>query len=299
MSHVTDQSPVSDADVPAWLERIGVPGLTDLHVHFMPDAVQQKVWGFFDRVPDTGRDPWTIEYRTSDEERVRTLRELGVRSFTTLNYAHRPGMARWLNDYSTAFAAAHDDAVHSATFYPEPDAADVVADALAAGARIWKVHVQVGGFSPVDPRLDDAWRLIAAAGTPVVIHCGDGPHWGEFTGVEPVRALVDRHPDLVLVIAHAGLPDYRSFVELAATGPNVYLDTTMVGTDYMQRIAPTPDDFPEMLAAMPGRVVLGTDFPSIPYPYAHQLQVLDHWRLGDEWLADVVWHTPRRLVGLS
>ena len=83
-----------------------------------------------------------------------------------------------------------------------------------------------------------------------------------------------RHPDLVLVIAHAGLPDYRAFADLAAANRNVHLDTTMVGTDYMERIAPLPADWLAILADLPGKVVLGTDFPTIPYAYSHQLAVL-------------------------
>src|SRR5699024_11946791 len=51
-------------------------------------------------------------------------------SFSTLNYAHRPGMAAWLNDYSKTFAAQHDDAIHSATFFPEPGVEDMVEQVL-------------------------------------------------------------------------------------------------------------------------------------------------------------------------
>ena len=253
---------------------LGVPGLVDLHVHFMPESVQRKVWGYFDALPVHGHPAWPVTYRHDDEERVRVLRSLGVRAYTTLNYAHRPGMADWLNAYSATFAAAHDDAVPSATFFPEPGVEDTVAQALRSGVRVFKVHIQVGAFTALDPLLDGVWPMIAQAGAAVVIHCGNGPHPGEFTGVEPIRELVRRHPDLVLVIAHAGLPDYRAFADLAAANPNVHLDTTMVGTDYMERIAPLPADWLAILADLPGKVVLGTDFPTIPYAYSHQLAVL-------------------------
>ena len=41
--------------------------------------------------------------------------------------------------------------------------------------RVFKVHVQVGGFDPRDPLLDAVWARLEEAGTPVVIHCGSGP----------------------------------------------------------------------------------------------------------------------------
>lgn len=290
-------APRSDIEVRDYVDELGIPGLIDLHVHFMPGNVQQKVWDFFDRLPDRGAPAWPITYRTSDTDRVHTLRAMGVSAFTTLNYAHRPGMAQWLNDYSTSFAAAHPDAIHSGTFYPEPGAASVVENSLNRGARIFKIHVQVGGFSPLDPELSGAWGLVEEARTPVVIHCGSGPHPGEHTGPGPIQELVRRHPSLVLIIAHAGLPEYAEFAQLAAEHPHIYLDTTMVGTDYMEKVAPIPRGYPEILAELPDKVVFGTDFPTIPHTYTHQIQVLARWEFGSEWMRNALWHTPRRLVG--
>ena len=44
-------------------------------------------------------------------------------------------------------------AVPTATIYPEPEVVSYVDDALRAGIRCVKVHVQVGGFDPADPLL--------------------------------------------------------------------------------------------------------------------------------------------------
>ena len=45
--------------------------------------------------------------------------------------------------------------------------------------------------------------------------------------------------------------------------------------------------------------VLGSDFPNIPYPYAHQLEALDRLELGDDWLRAVLWHNGARLMRLA
>src|SRR5699024_9226081 len=119
-------APTSDAAIPAYVEALGLPGIIDLHVHFMPERVQQKVWGFFDRLPEMGEPEWPIAYRYSEARRVGILRSMGVKAFSALNYAHRPGMAEFLNQYSQRFAAKYDDAIHSATFFPEPGVEDVV-----------------------------------------------------------------------------------------------------------------------------------------------------------------------------
>jgi len=290
-------APTTDQEVRGYIQQLGIPGVIDLHVHFMPDRVQQKVWGYFDRLPEMGEPAWPIAYRYSDEERVQLLREIGVTAYSTLNYAHRPGMADFLNAYSKQFAAEHEDAIHSATFFPEPGVEESVAQVLDDGAEIFKVHIQVGAFSALDPMLASSWKMIAQAGVPVVMHCGSGPHGGEFTGPEPIFELADRYPDLVLVIAHMGMPEYNDFAALARRAPNVYLDTTMVGTDYAhQHFGPLPDGYLDTMSELAEKIVLGTDFPTIPYSYSHQIAALHNWGLGDEWMRNVLWHTSVKLL---
>jgi predicted TIM-barrel fold metal-dependent hydrolase len=47
------------------------------------------------------------------------------------------------------------------------------------------------------------------------------------------------------------------------------------------------------------RVLLGTDFPSIPYDYAHQLAALHRLDLGEDWLRAVLWGNGSRLFGVE
>lgn len=285
--------------MPRYVAGLGLPGLADIHVHFLPEPVMRKVWGWFDAHGRAPGEDWPIHYRLPEPERLRIVRALGLRAIPSLTYAHRPGMAAWLNDWCADFADRVDDAVHSATFYPEPQVGDYVATALGRGARLFKVHVQVGGFDPGDERLDPAWGQLQDAQVPVVVHAGSGPHPGEHTGPEPVARLLRRFPRLVLVIAHLGMPEYHPFADLADAYPGVHLDTTMSGTDYVQQFAPLPPGYLTRLRDLGGRVVLGSDFPNIPYPYAHQLQALARWDLGDDWLRAVLWGNGARLMRLS
>jgi hypothetical protein len=208
-------------------------------------------------------------------------------------------MAGWLNDWSAEFADAHPQVLRSATFYPEPEAPAYVAEALDRGVRVFKVHVQVGAFDPRDPLLDPVWGRLAETGTPVVIHCGSGPLAGEHTGPEPMAGLLDRHPRLQLVIAHLGMPEYREFLDLAERFERVHLDTTMFATDFTERLMPFDRADLPRLGALRDKVLLGTDFPTIPYPYAHQLAALHRLDLGEEWLRAVLWHNGARLFTIG
>ena len=297
----------ADAAVPALWAELGVPGLVDAHVHVMPQRLLDRIWAYFDSAgPLVGR-PWPIAYRWPQDERLTHLRSLGVRAFPTLFYAHKPGMAEGLNDWGRDFAreqraGGHDDVVQSATFFPEPGVLDYTARALDEGARVFKVHVQVGAFDPRDPQLDRVWGLLAEAGTPVVVHTGSGPAPGEHTGPGPFGEVLARHPRLTAVVAHLGMPEYDAYLELAARHPNVHLDTTMVFVDFFegaQEQTRLARSLAPRLADLGDRVVLGTDFPNIPYAYAHQLDVLQRPGLGRDWLRAVVWHNGARLFGVD
>src|ERR1700730_4944227 len=127
-----------DGEVRWFWRGLGVPGLADIHTHFLPPRMLRRVWEYFDAAGPLVGGRWPIRYKWSDEERVAHLRGLGVRMFSALAYAHRPGMAADLNEWTMAFAKATPGCLPSATFYPEPGVAGYVADAVAAGGRIFK-----------------------------------------------------------------------------------------------------------------------------------------------------------------
>jgi predicted TIM-barrel fold metal-dependent hydrolase len=295
--------PTADEDVPRFLADLGVPGIVDVHVHFLPERVLAKVWAYFDAAQTHYGRAWPITYRTSQAERVATLAKLGVRAFAPLVYPHKPGMGRWLTEWVTEFAASTPDAVPTATLYPEPDVADYLGAAVEAGARAVKVHVQVGGFDPRDPLLRPAWGLLADAGVPAVVHCGHGPLPGTHTGLDVFGEVLAEHPELPVVLAHAGMPDFDGALDLVRRYDNAYLDTTMVGTPYSLAMAPLPDDWAAQLVDVAGFVVFGSDFPNIPYPYAEQVRAVAGWaahddRMGEGFLRSVLHDAPARLLRL-
>ncbi|MEU9410803.1 amidohydrolase family protein [Streptomyces sp. NPDC048281] len=281
-------APSEAEEIRLFRERHGLAGLIDIHTHFMPERVLHKVWNYFDtNGPLIGDLEWPITYRKEEAERTALLREFGVRSFTSMLYPHKPGMAPWLNAWAADFARRTPDCLHTATLFPEPGVETYVRAAVEAGARVFKAHVQVGAYDPADELLDGAWGLLADAGVPVVIHCGSGPAPGKHTGPGPVARVLARHPRLRLIIAHMGMPEYEEFAGLAERYGEVRLDTTMAFTDFTERFMPFPPGTLPRIAALGDRVLLGSDFPNIPYPYVHQLHALERLELGEEWLRAV------------
>jgi len=99
-------------------------------------------------------------------------------------------------------------------------------------------------------------------------------------------------------VAHLGASEYGEFLDLAERYERVHLDTTMACTDFMEQLAPYPARLLPRLRdlGLAGRVLLGSDFPNIPYPYAHQLEALARLDLGDTWLRAVCWHNAAELL---
>ncbi|MFL0181958.1 amidohydrolase family protein [Mycobacterium sp. SMC-15] len=279
---------------------LGLPGIIDVHTHFMPKSVMDKVWQYFDAAgPMVGR-PWPINYRMDESKRVDALRAFGVRRFTSLVYPHKPDMAAWLNQWAAQFANDTPDCLPTATFYPEPGAADYVKAAIHVGTQIFKAHIQVGDYDPTDPLLDEVWGVIEDCGIPVVIHCGSGPQPGRFTGPEPVRRLLRRHPRLTLIIAHMGMPEYDEFLDICLDSPSVHLDTTMAFTAFVDELMPFPTGVDPRLRTAGERILFGSDFPNIPYGYREALDAITALPgIDDTWLRGVLHDNAARLFAIE
>jgi predicted TIM-barrel fold metal-dependent hydrolase len=126
----------------------------------------------------------------------------------------------------------------------------------------------------------------------------DGSGGDEWCGIGRVTRLLERFPELRLVIAHLGAPDYEDFIALASSTPTVMLDTAMVfGGDAM--LTEVQAWLVDKLGGLAGQIVFGSDFPTIPRPVSAQLAAIDGLGFGDEWLSAVLWRNGVRLLGIA
>jgi cytosine/adenosine deaminase-related metal-dependent hydrolase len=98
---------------------LGLPGVIDVHTHFMPKSLMDKVWNYFDSAGSLVGRHWPITYRAEESRRLQLLRQFGVLGFTALVYPHKPRMAAWLNQWALEFARSTPDCLATATFCPE------------------------------------------------------------------------------------------------------------------------------------------------------------------------------------
>ena len=228
--------------------------VVDTHVHLLPGRLGEKVRQFFAPIKDE------LVYPADHVGVLTQLAAEGVDEIWNLPYAHKPGVAAWLNE-QTALIAGEDtgpNVVTGATVHPgDQDPVTIVRHAVEVlGARVLKLHCSVGTFHADDARLDQMWFYAAAIRLPVVVHVGHDSN-GRTTHdeLDSVHAVADRHPDARVVVAHCGLPAESSTLDLIERHANVYADLTPV-----TRVIPVVP--PERLAGLAGRLLFGSDAPN-------------------------------------
>lgn len=290
-----------DAPLPAVNDPEGdsVPAglrVLDAHVHLFPERVFAAIWRWF------AAHAWPVRYRLDAEGVIAFLRARGLEGMVGLCYSHAPGMAEGLNAFMAEVAARHPDfVIPFGTVLPgEPGAREVVRRALTVHRlRGLKIHCHVQGVGPGDERLEPVYDEAERFGVPLIMHAGPEPASPaypcdprEICRAEGVAQALRRHPDLVLVVPHLGADRYGEYADLLAAHPNLYLDTAMAVTDYLEPAPPL-----DLVRRWPRRILYGTDFPNVPYAWDRELRVLAGAGLPPADLAALAGGTARRLFG--
>jgi uncharacterized protein len=118
---------------------------------------------------------------------------------------------------------------------------------LERGARGIKLHPRAQAFEFGIEAADGIFAVAGEAGVPLLVHAG--------RGMGPMDALADvalRHPEVALVLAHAGIAGQGMFATRLADHPNVLYDTSCL----------SPFDVIELFARVPAeRIVFASDVP--------------------------------------
>ncbi len=118
---------------------------------------------------------------------------------------------------------------------------------LALGARGIKLHPRAQAFGFGDGAADAIWNVAQEAKVPILVHAGRG-----MPRMDSLADLALRHPDVVLVLAHAAIADQGMFASRLADHPNVVYDTATFSVfDQLELFARVPAE----------RIVFASDVP--------------------------------------
>ncbi|WP_407653891.1 amidohydrolase family protein [Archangium lipolyticum] len=272
----------------------GLPPVVDAHVHLFPDPVFEAVWRWFEQYG------WPIRYKLHTPRVVSFLLSRGVSRVVALHYAHKPGMARFLNTYVAEVARAEPRVWGLATVLPgEEGAAEILAEAFEAGLKGVKLHCHVQCFAPDAPELHEVYAACARAGRPLVMHAGRepaSPHYKcdvhALCSAERVERVLKDHPGLKLCVPHLGADEFGAYERLLERHDNLWLDTTMMLSGYFPMPLPR-----RLLEVRPERILYGTDFPNLPYAWDREVKQLLALKLGDEVEAGILGRNALQLFG--
>ncbi len=284
----------------------------DSHVHFFPERLFKAIWAYWEREIVLFYPTWKNKYQWSNLKLLDFLKKQNIERFTTLNYAHKKGVAEDLNEWTYKFCQEHPEAIPFGTAHPDdPNFLEYSQKIFAEyGFKGIKFQLSVTDFYIHDPRLKPLYQLMINLDKILVVHAGTAPSPtqqpfpGRKVGFKHFMKLFTDFPDIKVIVPHLGGYEYEGFFKLVESHPNVYLDTTMIFIDPRVHIFPEADSplnfvgrtrLLSFLEDNSHQILYGSDFPNIPYEYNESIKGLLDLRLSRKALENIFFKNAKAL----
>ncbi len=267
--------------------RSPAPGpIIDFHTHVFPDALAPAALELLQQ-----RAGLAPAYDGTTAGLKAAMRHGGVGRSLIQPVAAKPGQVRSINQW---LVGLHDPALIAfGAMHPDLSEPDAELERLqAAGFLGLKLHPEFQSFRPDHERLDPLYEGAARRGLIVFFHAGKD------IAIPTVHSdpacfarLLDRFPNLTVVLAHMGGWQQWDEVERRLAGREVYLDTafsmTYLGAPRFCRLV-------EVFGAE--RVLFGSDGPW--GDVTSEVARLRGMPLPDDDLEAILWRNAARLLGM-
>ena len=277
--------------------------IIDFHTHFFPDRLFDAIWRWFEK------NAWPIAYKHYADDLVKILKKEGVSRAVSLHYPHKKGMSEELNRWSFEFSRRHADfIIPFGSVHPdEPNVEEILETCFGEyGFHGLKIHCHVQKVSPDDPRMGPIYRACARHKKILLIHCGTGPRFPDkpehgygydvrtVSGVARFRRALEKNPDVTFVVPHLGFEEIGEFLALADTFPNLFFDTAVVFSNLFH-----VDSRREWFEKQYDRILFGSDFPQIAYPWKTEREKILSFKLGRKIEEKIFFRNAISLLGLG
>jgi predicted TIM-barrel fold metal-dependent hydrolase len=253
--------------------------IVDSHVHVFPGPVAEAVRRWF------ATHAWQFRYEGGMDELLSMLFGEGLAGAVLLSYAHRPGMAELLNEFTASLVRRFPGTAGLAAVHPhDPHPRAIVRRALRdLGLSGVKLHCHVLKMAPDDAALFPIYEAVLEHDGVLTIHGGKEPSIAAYgmdvraiSGAEEMGRVLRRYPRLKVIVPHLGIDETERFYSFLERYENLYLDTTMILSEYFHA---GPDR--EGLIRHSERILYGSDFPHIPYEMEKEVKALLDMDLGE------------------
>jgi uncharacterized protein len=260
----------------------GFGPVIDAHVHIFPDTFFAAVRKWFDE------NGWHIRYQLSTSQTIEFLLSHGIDHIIALQYAHKPGIARALNSYMSERCLEFAGRVTGmATVFPgEEKAEEILQDGFDKGLGGLKLHAHVQCFDMNAEYMHPLYECCRRNNKPIIMHIGREPKSTayncdpyELCRAEKLVPILEDFPDLKICVPHLGFSETETYRKIIEKYDNLWLDTTMVVTDYF----PLQEKI-DISSYRADRIMYGSDFPNIPYAWDRELKELKKANLSTKTL---------------
>jgi len=276
---------------------LDLPGIVDAHVHVFPGAVFEALWEWFEKFA------WPIRYKGTTSELLEYLFKRGIDHIVALQYAHKPGIARDLNQYMSDLCRKFPGRITGmATVFPgESDAGLILEEAFAAGLGGVKLHAHVQCFDMNSADMEPVYEVCSHRGKPLVMHVGREPKSEAYMcdpyklcRAEKLEQVLKSYPDLKICVPHLGMDEYNAYQRMIETYDNLWLDTSVACADFL----PTEEviRFDKMRV---DRIMYGSDFPNIPYAWDREIKQIKAAQLSSASLEKIFSENARNFFGIK
>lgn len=277
----------------------------DLHTHFFPPEIFKAIWNFFELPNKKGKPRgWPIKYKYSTEKLVKILESQNVEKFSTFNYAHKAGVADFINEWTNQFVKEFKNALAFGCVSPEDE------DRVEYISKIFdiynfygiKLQLLVQNFYPYDERMFEVYDIILDRGKWITFHVGTAPYSNRYVGYKSFTRFIEKYPNMNVIIAHLGTYEFEKFFGILDEYDNIFLDTAMVYIDLdlfqkWKKKIKLPK--PELLLSYEDRLFYGSDFPNIPYDYEFSTKGLLELDLPKKFYENIFYNNAKRIFKLS
>ncbi len=275
----------------------------DAHSHFFPPQIFNAIWKYFEQTDEKGNiKGWPINLKLPTEELIQFLESQNVKAYTTYNYAHKEGVAEFINEWVNEFCIKHKNAIPFGCVWPNDTNRVEYIRKIFEVYNFHGIKIQplVQEFYPDDKRMYDVYNLVLDQGKWICFHAGTAPYRNKYVGYKNFIKFMDKYPDINVIVAHMGAFEYKKFFRLLDKHENLYLDTTMIfipDNIFPERKSKQPK--PGELVSYQDRILFGSDFPNIPYEYLSSTKGLLEFDLARSFYENIFINNAKRIFDVA
>ncbi len=277
----------------------------DSHCHFFPPQIFKSIWDFFE-VPDEDGNQrgWDIKYKLTADAQIKVLENHRVKYFTTYNYAHKTGIAEYINDWTYELIRKTKQALPFGCVWPEDTNRVEYIQKLFDEYKFLGIKLQllVQNFYPDDDRMQEIYKIVVDRGKWITFHVGTAPYHNQYVGIKNFMKFIEKYPNINVIVAHLGIYETHKFFNMLDKFNNLYLDTAMVylpktfTKKWKENVEPPSE---EELLSYEDRILFGSDFPLISYDYSCSAEGLLNLDLPKSFYEKVFYENAKRIFKIN